>query len=98
MAFTFDPGILILDEPTAGLDPLAARHLKDRIRAERKAGKTIIVTSHVLSEVQELADNIVFLLEGSVRFSGSAAELLKLTQTDSLEGAVAELMVEGEMG
>jgi Cu-processing system ATP-binding protein len=95
MAFTFDPDILILDEPTAGLDPLAARHLKDRIRREREVGKTIIVTSHVLSELQELADCVVFLLEGSVRFSGSASELLAHTGAASLEGAVAELMMAG---
>ncbi|NNM04424.1 MAG: ABC transporter ATP-binding protein [Gemmatimonadetes bacterium] len=92
MAFMFNPDLLILDEPTAGLDPLASRHLKARIRRERKAGRTFLITSHVLSELQELADYVVFLLEGRVRFDGSAGELLKTTGEESLEGAVAELM------
>jgi Cu-processing system ATP-binding protein len=96
MAFMFQPDLLILDEPTAGLDPLASRYLKDRILRERAAGKTFIITSHVLSELQELADFVVFLLEGQVRFSGSAAELLRVTEEKTLEGAVAELMRRGD--
>lgn len=92
MAFMFDPELLILDEPTAGLDPLASRLLKERILRDRSAGKTFLVTSHVLSELQELADFVVFLLEGQVRFSGPAEELLLLTGEDGLEGAVAALM------
>lgn len=95
MAFMFDPDLLILDEPTAGLDPLASRYLKDRIRRERAAGRTFVITSHVLSELQELADFVVFLLEGRVRFSGSSDELRRVTGEGSLEGAVAELMRKG---
>ncbi len=92
MAFMFNPDILILDEPTAGLDPLASRYLKERILRDRSAGKTFLITSHVLSELQELADFVVFLLEGQLRFSGTAGELLSLTGEERLEGAVAELM------
>ncbi len=92
MAFMFDPDLLILDEPTAGLDPLASRYLKKRIRRDCAGGRTFLITSHVLSELQGLADFVVFLLEGRVRFSGSSEELLELTGEGSLEGAVAELM------
>jgi len=98
MAFMFNPDLLILDEPTAGLDPLASKHLKDRIRREREAGRTFVITSHVLSELQELADSVVFLLEGRVRFDGSAEELLRTTGEETLEGAVAELMRSGADG
>lgn len=92
MAFMFEPELLILDEPTAGLDPIASGHLKTRIRRERDAGRTFIITSHVLSEVQELADSVAFLLEGTVRFNGTARRLLEETGVERLEEAVAELM------
>lgn len=96
MAFMFQPEVFILDEPTAGLDPLASRHLKARIVRERNAGKSILITSHILSELQELADRVVFLLEGRTRFSGSFRKLRELTSQATLEGAVAELMKEDE--
>jgi Cu-processing system ATP-binding protein len=92
MALMFEPEVLILDEPTAGLDPIASGHLKARIREERDAGKTVIITSHVLSEVQELADSVAFLLEGTVRFNGPTRQLLEETGAERLEEAVAELM------
>jgi Cu-processing system ATP-binding protein len=91
-AFLFRPRILILDEPTAGLDPRSAGVLKDRITADRNDGRTFIITSHIMAELQELADNLVFISEGKVRFSGSVDEAMKLTRQASLERAVAELM------
>ncbi len=99
IAFSFRPGILILDEPTAGLDPVAAGVLKDRIRREREGGATVVVTSHILSEVEELADRVAFLLEGRVRFEGATGDLLAATGQERLERAVAALMMaeEGEV-
>ena len=91
-AFLFRPRILILDEPTAGLDPRSAGVLKDRITADRNDGRTFIITSHIMAELQELADNLVFISEGKVRFSGSVGEAMELTRQASLERAVAELM------
>jgi len=97
LAFLFDPALLVLDEPTAGLDPLASSILKDKIREERARGKTVVLTSHVMTELEELADNIVFLLDGSVRFAGSLQDLKVGTRQLNLERAVAQLM-RGEGG
>ena len=72
VAFMFRPALLVLDEPTAGLDPIASGVLKDKILRARRAGTSIILTSHVLSELQELVDDVVFLLEGRVEFEGLA--------------------------
>ena len=93
LAFLFDPELLILDEPTAGLDPVASGILKDRILRERAAGRTFLITSHILPEVEELADEVAFLLEGRVRFTGTVQELLERTGQERLERAVAELML-----
>ncbi|MBN4076347.1 ABC transporter ATP-binding protein [Gemmatimonas aurantiaca] len=92
VAFMFDPKILALDEPTAGLDPISSGELKELIRYERDCGKTIILTSHIMNELEELADNIIFLLEGRIEFSGSMESLLQETSADRLERALAELM------
>lgn len=91
-AFLFRPSLLILDEPTAGLDPVASGVLKDRILAAAQAGASVILTSHVLSELEELVDDIVFLLEGTVRFAGPLEELRRETGEARLERAIAGLM------
>ena len=94
LAFLFSPSLLILDEPTAGLDPIASGVLKDKIRQERERGRTFILTSHVMTELEELADDIVLLLDGSVRFAGSLRELTARTKQINLERAIAQLMRE----
>ena len=94
-AFLFRPRLLILDEPTAGLDPRSSRILKDKSHAERKAGRTFIITSHVMSELEELADDVVFMSDGRIRFSGSLEQIKRLTRKDDLERAVAELISQG---
>ncbi|MFA3784006.1 ABC transporter ATP-binding protein [Melioribacteraceae bacterium 4301-Me] len=92
IAFLFDPQILILDEPTAGLDPVSSSILKDKIIAERKRGKTIIFTSHILSELEELAENVVFLLEGKIYYNGTISHLIEKTKGSNLERAIASIM------
>jgi Cu-processing system ATP-binding protein len=57
--------LLVLDEPTAGLDPLASGHLKDRLQEDRRAGRTVLISGHVLADLQELADHVILLLEGA---------------------------------
>jgi len=92
LAFRFRPELLVLDEPTAGLDPVASSVLKDRILAERGAGRTCIITSHVLGELEELADDVVLLTDGRVSFSGTMTDLKSLTRQSTLERAIAEMM------
>ena len=97
IAFLFRPDVLILDEPTAGLDPVASSVLKDRILVERFEGRTCIITSHVLSELEELADDVIVLLDGGTRFCGPLSELKTLTRQSTLERAIAEMMRRGAM-
>lgn len=92
LAFLFSPELLILDEPTASLDPVSSLTLKDKIRRERDKGRTFVVTSHVLSEIEELADRVIFLLDGHVRFSGRSEDLMTEAGETSLERAAAKLM------
>jgi Cu-processing system ATP-binding protein len=95
VAFMFRPALLVLDEPTAGLDPIASGVLKDKILRARRAGTSIILTSHVLSELQELVDDVVFLLDGRVEFEGSLRHLAETTGETRLERAIARLMRRG---
>ncbi len=89
LAFLFRPEILFLDEPSAGLDPVSSSLLKDRILAEKAAGRTIVLTSHVMSEVQELADTVVYLLDGRIHFEESVESLMGSTGEANLERAIA---------
>ncbi|HSJ05078.1 MAG TPA: ABC transporter ATP-binding protein [Longimicrobiales bacterium] len=93
VAFLFRPDLLILDEPTAGLDPLASSTLKDKVLRERERGRTILLTSHVMSEVEELADTVVYVLDGAVHFEDSVASLLERTGEGTLERAMARMMI-----
>jgi Cu-processing system ATP-binding protein len=96
MAFMFEPELLILDEPTAGLDPVSSAILKDTISAARADGRTVILTSHVMSELEELADDVAFLLDGQVRFAGAVHDLKLRTRQFSLERALAHMMLQLE--
>jgi Cu-processing system ATP-binding protein len=92
LALMFDPDLLVLDEPTVGLDPLSSRRFKDRLAAERARGKTVILASHVLSDLEEMADRVVFLVEGQVFFDGTLPEIRSRTDEPTLERAIARLM------
>jgi len=93
-AFLFSPEIIILDEPTAGLDPVAAEIVKQKIVDEKKKGKLIIITSHVISEVEELADRIIFLLEGNIHVDSTVDELISQTGEPNLNKAIAKIMTD----
>lgn len=92
IALMFNPKIIILDEPTAGLDPVAAANLKKKIIEQRDAGKTIILTSHIMAEIEELSDNILFLIEGKIVFNGTVKNLVELSGHTKLENAIASMM------
>ena len=77
-----------------GTRPGGQRHLQGQDSLRRDAGATVLLVSHTLSELEELADDIVFLLEGRVRFHGPLASLIELTGLANLERAVASLMRE----
>jgi Cu-processing system ATP-binding protein len=95
IAFLFHPRLLILDEPTAGLDPVANGVLKDAIMAARDDGRTVLISSHVMSELEEITDDVVFLLDGRTRFQGPVRELKRSTRQFTMERAIAEMMREG---
>ena len=95
IAFLFDPDLLILDEPTAGLDPVAGSTFKDKVQEAKAHGKTFLLTSHIMSEVEELADDLVYLLDGHVRFEGPVESLKRQTGQARLERALADLLNSG---
>ena len=95
LAFLFRPDLLILDEPTAGLDPIASGIFKEQLAAVRERGASILLASHTLSELEAHADDIVFLLDGRIRFHGPVAQLMERTGFANLERAVAALMQGG---
>ena len=97
LTFMFDCPLIILDEPTTGLDPISLIRLKDLIQAEKAKGKTILITSHIMSFVEEVSDEIVFLLEGKIYFKGSISELKSKTNQPDFEHAIASILTENHV-
>lgn len=92
LTFMFDCPLYVLDEPTAGLDPISYLHLKELIQSEKEKGKIILITTHILSLVESMADEIIFLLEGKVHFRGTLTSLYENTGKNDLEHAIAALL------
>jgi len=92
IALLYSPDVLILDEPTVGLDPLATTIFKDKIRHEKDAGRTVILSSHLVGEVEELADHIVYLVEGKPFFDGTIEDIREQTSEPRLERALVRVM------
>ncbi|MFN7065990.1 MAG: ABC transporter ATP-binding protein [Aquificaceae bacterium] len=92
VALVFDQPLLILDEPTMGLDPISAYRLRSFIVKEKERGKTIVYISHVMSEVEELADDVIFITEGNVVFQGDMKGLKEATKKEKLEEAILCLL------
>lgn len=91
LAFMFDNPLLILDEPTSGLDPVALLRLKELIAKEVTSGKTILFTTHIIRLVEDLAEEIVFLLEGKIYFQGSVKDMVSQQKASDLEHAIADI-------
>ena len=79
-----DPAFLILDEPTSGLDPLGCREVKDLILMLKKRGKTVVVTSHLLSDIEDVCDRVIILYGGRIRAQGTLSELLTIQSTNTI--------------
>ena len=104
-ALVNDPEFLILDEPTSGLDPLGTRQVKDLLLDLKARGKTILLSSHLLADVEDVCDRMVILYGGKVRAEGTSEELLQdsgrsVIETDRLdpEAAAAVQSVLAERG
>ncbi|MBS1932451.1 MAG: ABC transporter ATP-binding protein [Bacteroidetes bacterium] len=93
LAFLFDPEVLILDEPTAGLDPLSSELLKEKIIKEKKKGKLVMITSHILSELDDLITQVIYMQEGKLIFHKNIDELRKDTGEQKLSKAIASVML-----
>jgi Cu-processing system ATP-binding protein len=93
LAFLFDPEVLILDEPTAGLDPVASEILKEKIIAQKKQGKLVMITSHILSELDELVTQVIYMQDGILQFHKTIDELRVETGENKLSRAIANVML-----
>lgn len=93
LAFLFNPEVLILDEPTAGLDPVASEILKEKIIREKQKGKLILITSHILSELDDLVTQIIYMQEANMIFHKSIEDLRKDTGEEKLSKAIASIML-----
>lgn len=93
LAFMFNPEVLILDEPSAGLDPLAAEHLKEKIKEQSSKGKLVLFTSHIMSEVDEIAGSILYLFEGKVRFFRELDEIKSQAGEERLGKALIKTLI-----
>ena len=92
LAFLFNPKVIILDEPTAGLDPLATEILKNKILKEKNKGKLIIITSHLLSELDDMITEIVFMNEGKLLVHQSVDDLKKETNTAKISEGIISIL------
>lgn len=97
LTFMFNSPLIILDEPTTGLDPISLIRLKELIQTEKAKGKTILITSHIMSFVEEVSDEIVFLLEGQIYFKGTITELKNKTNQPNFEHAIASILTENNV-
>ena len=92
LAFLFNPDVLILDEPTAGLDPVSSEILKEKINSEKQKGKLILITSHILSDLEDITTEIIYLEEGKLIFHKSLQQLKEDTGEEKLTRAIAQVM------
>lgn len=97
LAFLFNAPVLILDEPTAGLDPLSSEILKKKIISEKEKGKLIIITSHVLSELDDLVTQVAYMVEGKLKVHKQLETLKSETGEGKLSKAIASLMQQNQI-
>ena len=93
LAFLFNPTVLILDEPTAGLDPVSTEFLKLKIQQAHNLNKTILITTHHMTEVQELAHRVVYIVDGKILFDHKTQDLHQMSGEENLNKAVAKMLM-----
>lgn len=92
LAFLFNPSIIILDEPTAALDPLSNERLKEKVNQSTREGKLVLVTSHILSDLDEIARQVIYLMEGEVKFFEEIETLRERTSETQLNKIIVRLI------
>lgn len=94
LTFLFDASVFILDEPTAGLDPVSSEILKDKIIKEKQKGKLVLITSHILSELNDIVTQIIYMQEGQLVFHKSIESLRMETSEQTLSKAIAKVILQ----
>lgn len=94
VAFMFNAPIVILDEPTAGLDPVSTLKFKDLLLEMSKRGTTVLLVSHIMTEIEQLADDLVYLMDGKIVFSGPIEKLKAEAKEVQLERAITQLVLD----
>lgn len=92
LSLMFNSPVVVLDEPTSGLDPIALLALKDLLKRELEAGKIILLTTHIMHLVEELATDITFILDGKIYYKGSKAELVRRHGDTDMEHVMANIL------
>lgn len=92
LAFLFSPKVLILDEPTAGLDPVASEILKEKIIRAKNDGRLILITSHLLSELEDIVSQVIFMQEGKLILHKDVTELKHVTGQNSIARSIIHLL------
>lgn len=92
LAFMFSPEVLILDEPTAGLDPVSSLLLKEKIVHEKENGRLVMITSHILSELDDLVTKVAYMNNGKFLFAKPLEVLMEETGEQKLSHAIAKIM------
>lgn len=96
LAFLFNAPVFILDEPTAGLDPVSVEILKEKILHDKQHGKLIIISSHILSDLDELTTDVVYIFEGKILYNNTILALKEETNESRLGKAIALLVRQKE--
>lgn len=97
LAFLFNAPVLILDEPTAGLDPVSVEILKEKIVEEKRRGKLMLITSHILSDLDELSTDVAYIYEGKVQYQNSITALKEETGEKRLGKAIATMISQRQL-
>lgn len=92
LAFLFNPDVLILDEPTAGLDPIASEILKEKIISEKQKGKLILITSHLLSELDDMINGLIYMQDGKILLQNTTDEVQVRTGEMKISKAISHIL------